>query len=278
MAFTPSVYERKFYLNGFPKAGIHLLDLMIRPLALPMPKDSRWMTPWAGIYRGHSWTTDFTPVSIVTFRIGRVQDGHFLKGHLGHFPDLATFMKALGMIHIFIIRDFRDVAVSSVYHIKNPDKHDFPHPAKEMLQDKDFDQVLDAVLLGVKVPDGFYCPGIMERWKGYAPWLDEPWVLTIKFEDAIREPFDTSVKIIQYMLDRIGGIFNKTGEMSDEARDLIAHNMVDTSRKTDLSPTFRKGEIGNWKDHFKQSHVDAFKEADFNNWLERLGYVDDHDW
>ena len=93
--------------------------------------------------------------------------------------------------------------------------------------------------------------------------LESPWV-----------PYSS----LRLGLDRIGGIFNKTGEMSDEARDLIAHNMVDTSRKTDLSPTFRKGEIGNWKDHFKQSHVDAFKEADLNNWLERLGYVDDHDW
>ena len=58
----------------------------------------------------------------------------------------------------------------------------------------------------------------------------------------------------------------------------IAMEMVATSLRTAISPTFRKGIPKEWKTHFNDHNKDLFKELDEGNWLVKLGYEENKDW
>ncbi len=276
MKLNSANIEGRFYLNGFPKAGLHLLDLMLRPMAMPMPHDPLWNTPWAGLYRGNSWTTEQYKMELLALKISRVTPGNFMKGHLGCDSRIERFLYYMGITKYFIYRDFRDVAVSQAYHIMVEDPEDFPHPGKAEMQKHGFDSVLLDVINGYRE-----FPGVMERWELYAPWLDVDWVFSVSFEDIIADRLGWAEKMIDHFFGRMSFILEiPTGDkyIPDEQRLDIAQEMVKLSKRTRLSTTFRKGLVGEWETHFKEQHIQAFKEHDVNNWLVRLGYEGDVDW
>ena len=59
--------------------------------------------------------------------------------------------------------------------------------------------------------------------------------------------------------------------------DEAVESMVRLSRQTDLSPTFREGKVGGWREAFTEEHKEQFKEQD-PGWLVRLGYETDDNW
>jgi len=46
---------------------------------------------------------------------------------------------------------------------------------------------------------------------------------------------------------------------------------------TSNSVTFRKGDVGGWRETFTEEHKDLFKKHD-NGWLVKLGYEKDENW
>ena len=269
--------EGKFYLNGFPKSGMHLIDLMVRPMAVPMAYDPTWNTPWAGMYKGNSWTTERVKLEKITLRISRLIPGHFLKGHLGYLPAMNDFLYYSGITHYFIYRDLRDVAVSQTYHIIDKEGLLFGHPDKQLFWDLGgFDEILKAVLVGL---DKY--AGLFERWELFAPWLDEDWIMRLCFEDVIRDPMFWAREMILHFFNRMETILEiprDKRQVSEKHLDEIAMEMVATSLRTGLSPTFRKGVPGEWKTHFKDHHKDLFKQLDEGDWLVRMGYEEDKSW
>jgi hypothetical protein len=267
----------KFYLNGFPKSGLHLLDLMVRPLALPMKAD-KFTAPWVGMFYEQSFSLDQVPGKQITWGIGRTEAGHFTKGHIGHNELLENFLYYLGIVHIFIYRDFRDVAVSLVYHIMNDVQVEgvdlLAHPGKEEIRALGgFDEMLTAVISGT----GRF-PGLMERWERYCGWLNAPWVLRVRFEEARKDPHQAARDITLFALKRHAHIADSKIELDEKKLDALVEEMVYSSRQTHLSATFRKGKAGKWRDYFTLGHIEQMKQADKNNWLARLGYVDRPDW
>ncbi len=264
----------KFYLNGFPKAGLHLLDLLIRPLALPMADDQLWNAPWVGMFKGHSWTNERHDLEPICYRLGRAQPGRFLKGHLGHDHDLANFMYHLGLVHIFIYRDLRDVAVSQVFHILDSQqrggKQLFGHPGKaSYLTLGGFDEILTAVIGGHEK-----YPGILERWLEYFLWIDaagaQERVLCLRYEDIMEDPIITSMDIIQYMIRRLK---ETTGQAPLNLPVMgIAEQMWESAQRTELSPTFREGRVGGWRRDFKPFHIAQFQALDTTQFISRLDY------
>ena len=271
----------KYYLNGFPKSGLHLLDLLIRPLALPMPYD-QFIAPWVGTFAANSWRYEHLPLNQTTFGIGRTLEGFFTKGHLGYLPLFEQFLFYLGIGHIFIYRDFRDVAVSQTYHLLYETAGDnskdmkvaLKHPGKEELKQLGgFDEMLMGIIGGIAV-----YPGVMARWEQYSRWLEVNWVLSLKFEDARLDPHGTAEKVIEYTIERMGNILTKVPTINKAIKREMVDAMVKSSRQTHKSLTFRKGAVGDWKDHFKEEHVAAFKLSDRTNALVSLGYEEDEDW
>ena len=118
----------------------------------------------------------------------------------------------------------------------------------------------------------------MARWELYERWLDIDWVLSLSFEQARLDPHGTAEEIIDYTVERMGKILTKVPTIEANIKRQMVNAMVDSSRQTHKSLTFRKGAVGDWKDHFKEEHVAAFKLSDRTNALVRLGYEEDEDW
>jgi hypothetical protein len=262
----------KFYLNGFPKAGLHLLAQLIKPIAREMPRD-QFDAPWVNTFQGNSYVLDRVPLGQTTFGIGRTREGYFTKGHSCYDPDLDSFMNFLGIMHIFVYRDLRDVAVSQAFHIMFADNEHLLHPDPELyMKLGGFDKVLSAVIEGIEE-----YPGVMERWDLYAPWLAPEWVLKMPFERMLNHTKNSAFRIMQYMIVRMASIKSSEAVVDTEIAEHTMNLMVRSSDRTHHSPTFREGKTGSWRKHFTQKHVEQFKKTD-SGWLVQLGYETDDNW
>ncbi len=261
----------RFYLNGFPKSGLHLLAGMMYPIAHQMPRD--WMSPWVSMFQRQSFTEERAPIDRISFGLARIHEGYYMKGHCGYDDALERYMYYAGLIHLFVYRDFRDVAVSQAYHIADADNEWMFHPAKAMYQDLGgFDEILSAVIQGIDI-----YPGVMQRWEHYAPWLDVDWTLGMKFSVLRNKPTLAAHFIIEHMLARLTKILRVGVSKDEKVLKYTAVAMAQSGKQRKISPTFRKGKVGDWKKHFTPAHVDQFKESDKNNWLVRLGFANE-DW
>jgi len=263
----------KYVLNGFPKSGLHLAELMLTPVVRPQPADGLFGDHWVGGFRGHAWTADWLPLRNITFRLSRLAAGRLVKGHIGHKPDLEQFLYLMGASVVFIYRDLRDVAISQTHHILNPDDHRFEHPDKSIFQDLDFDGALSAVIEGL----GPY-PGVLDRWALYAPWLDAEWVLKLPFEMMREQPEQAAQQLLEYGLRRVSGAIGLEMRLDEAEYVRMAGLMAAAAGQRTLSPTFRKGQVGGWRDAFTETHKRLWKEHDTEGWLVRLGYEQDEEW
>jgi hypothetical protein len=251
-------FAPKWYLNGFPKAGLHLLALMLEPTArMQTGKDGLPEGPWAGTFRNNAWSNEWMPLEMILPRIGNLQYNCYMKAHAGYTEDIDRFLYYLGVCHIFIYRDFRDVAVSQAHHILAEDEEVFRHPGRAAYEGMDFDEVLEAVIVGTEGPSNFVefmgkpagtgkarYEGVMERWELYAPWLERDWVHKVRFEDARNFPERVAEGIIRYGFARWQLSHLHEVNVNEEAVSAAAQAWAESSRQTEKSITFRKGNVG----------------------------------
>jgi hypothetical protein len=281
-AFAP-----KWYLNGFPKSGLHLVALMLEGLETKAQTGGDGLTegPWAGTFRNNAWSNEWMPMELVLHRIGNLQYYHYMKAHAGYTEDIDRFLYYLGVCHIFIYRDLRDVAVSQAHHILAEDEDRFRHPGRAAYEGMSFDEVLEAVIVGIEGPSNFVefmgrpagtgiarYEGVMERWELYAPWTGQDWVHKVRFEDARISPVKVAESIIRYGFRRWQLSHLHEVNVDEERVKAAARAMAAISCQTERSITFRKGNVGDWREEFTERHKQLFKESDVNGWLVRLGY------
>jgi hypothetical protein len=285
-SLNSSLIGAKFFLNGFPKAGLHLIECLIAPFA--REQKSKWITTdgvaetsWVPVFKDNAWSTEYERIQLTTYALGRVKGGHYLKGHMGHEYHYLDFMRSLGVIHIFIYRDPRDVAVSIAHELwykkGQPglsSQLGMPHPAKEEFRAMDsFDAVLSAVISGYKE-----YAGVMERWDYYFRWMTEDNVLVFRFEDVIQNPKAAAEKIVTHTATHMSRVLDVGVGMDPVSLDQIAESMAKSARETDRSVTFRAGRVGDWQTTFTHDHVEEFKETDIIGALVQLGYAEDKNW
>ena len=261
-------YKPRVYLNGFPKAGLHMLEQMVGVLLGPSTMGTN-TSPWLGTYRWHSWSMEWQDVPRYLWRMSCLERGTYMMGHSGHDERIAQLMNYANIGHIFLYRDLRDVAVSQAHHIWDEGQSTWAH------EHKDFYKMLgsfDAVLLAVIEGLGPY-PGVVQRWTEYAPWLEVEDALHVQYEQMRNDGERTAGAIILYLMKRATRLLegNSFGvEMAPEDVKTLAGKMVEATGKP--SGTFRRGVTGGWRDAFKPEHIEAFKQHDPDGWLERLGY------
>ena len=125
------------------------------------------------------------------------------------------------------------------------------------------------------VPEHCYPGGVQPKaWENHTKrivqWVDEPDCLTIHFEDLIGSAGGGSD---ERQLATIKAIVEHIGiELPQEAIEEIAATTFYTRART-----FRKGQIGEWRNHFTEEHKQAFKEI-YGDLLVKLGYEKDCDW
>ena len=106
--------------------------------------------------------------------------------------------------------------------------------------------------------------------EGYIPWLDDPSTLVVRFEDLVG-PRGGGVSGKQ--LDEIRRIADFVERpLSGEHAQRLAQKMYSRG-----SLTYRKGIVGDWRNHFTEDHRRVFKQV-AGDLLIRLGYEKDTDW
>jgi len=224
---------------------------------------------WAGCFADNSWSTQWTPIETVMAALRTLRDGTWLKGHLGFNPVYEQYLYWHGASMGFVYRDLRDVLVSMTYHVTSEDEKKYFHPAKEIYRGMDKEALLLACLGGMDKYSGLF-----ERWELYAPWLNVPWVFKLKFEDMINKPHEVARGFLEYVWDRTSwGYVEPEIPNIEDMIDVLVTNM----KRTEMSGTFRKGQVGNWREEFTPRVKDEFKRRG-GDWLIRLGYEKDDSW
>lgn len=264
------VFYPKIYLNGFPKSGLHLSMLM----GMCLVEKPAHTQAWAGTFQKNGWSDKWMPDWRIYRHLSRIKANGWLKGHAGYREDIADFIYKMGAAMAFIYRDLRDVAVSMSYHVTSDDDKNFSHQDKDLYKALEtHEDVIAACLTGI----GDY-PGLITRWRQYAPWLDVSWVHPMRYEDMRLKPYKTAKEYITYVYDRTSEANGVKLTMPDETRDKAAMGMVEAMRQTAFSPTFRKGKTGGWKEHFTPRLKHLFRQAGGSEWLIELGYENGYDW
>jgi len=256
------------YINGFPKAGLHLAERMAYGLYVKPQEQSHWLGT-------NAWTVKMHDLEAVGGRLGSLRPGEFFKGHMGHLKSVEAIMTILGVGCVFVYRDLRDVAVSQMYHVlTRSDKklnHDGKREYRRIKRKQGKEGVLIAIIEGI---DGF--PGLIERWETFAPWLESEWALSVKFEDIRRDHWKAANQFFDYSFKLAGLIAEKDIDIEPKVQSAFVKRIV-TEMGFRNTATFRKGISGEWRKEFTPKVIECFKAHD-NGWLERMGYEKDDTW
>lgn len=178
-------------------------------------------------------------------------EGFSGKG-FGHIPFNYSFLEAVQArptTMFVLIRDPKDVIASHYYYVKSkPDvamNYRFLDDGK-LLSEKD-DLVLELIRLSVP------------RWKTFIPWIANG-AHPIRFEDIRANESAACQRIIDLVGDE-----HKAMALNDP-RTMIAR--VNAQR----SPTFRRGQVGDWEQVFEPHHIEVYKDVGMLEIERELGY------
>jgi len=169
---------------------------------------------------------------------------------------------------IVMIRDLRDMCLSRYFHVKA----DPTHRHNVLYRSLSFDEGLHHCIEVVK--------------DAYVSWVKD-WldignenieqIMLIRYEDLNRYTYDTIKKILYYWhLPADDGFISQLirTKLSSE-RDLKKECRKSVGGR--LSSTARKGIVGDWRNYFKETHKNEFKNI-AGDLLISLGYERDYNW
>jgi hypothetical protein len=187
-----------------------------------------------------------------------------VPGHVAYTRELEALLYEEGYRGLVISRDPRDVLVSHVYYILS-EVH-FLHEYYKSLED--FDSSLMVSIEGLS-EEGIILKNIADRVRGVIDWNKSELFLPIRFEDVIGPRGGGE-------LDRQLGVFCDIAKhLGFDAKD---EQIIKAA--TDMfgeGHSFRKGQIGGWREIFKEEHKARFKEL-AGDLLIELGYEQDSAW
>jgi sulfotransferase 6B1 len=267
------------FINTIPKAGTHLLEKVVRRL-LGCPSSRLHIEQFTTLASPSDAAQDRTHKDVfyevassdLARMVGRIQPGEYATGHLLFSQSLATLLTEMRIKLVGILRDPRDIAVSFTKYVAQLEAHylfdDYQHRSEA-------DQLMTTIVgitdvcLSDAVP---YLPRLMDigqMVQCMLPWAYQPDTYTTSFERLIgpaggggrTDQIAEILAIAQYL-----GI-----DCAQSDVEVIADQLFGNTA------TFRKGQIGDWRNHFAPAHTRAFK-AVAGQLLIDLGYERDLDW
>ncbi|MEW6715887.1 MAG: hypothetical protein AB1345_00055 [Chloroflexota bacterium] len=249
--------------NSFPKSGTHLLTQVLAGFTKLGPAVDTGL-PTILTFDGPTGRP--RPIQDVLNDLYRLQPGDVAYGHLHATLDVIAVLCRDGIAPYFIYRDPRDVVVSHVFYVTEiAPRHVHHQYYRQELHS--FDERLRVSILGRPDADIPF-PDIRGRFEPYLGWLDQPEAFSLRFEDLVTRQDETLLKIFDHALSR--------GFPTPWGRE-TALGILRASINPERSPTFRRGKVGGWQEHFTESHKELFKEV-AGDLLICLGYEQDNDW
>jgi len=247
--------------NSKPKSGSHLLLQILGGFTKIMP------------YR----YVDADPIRTIKQEGGRriadeiladlcaVPQGVISWGYLEATKENVSYLTEAARVNYFIYRDPRDMLVSQVFFATDMHEEHGMHAYYNSLPD--FDARLNVAITGID-RDGLKMVSVKQRYEGVFQWLEQKYVMCIRFEELINNRDGT----LNAMLDEV----EKTGYKIPTPREKSLSVLVEAIQPRQ-SHTFRSGKTGGWKEHFTEEHKKLFKGV-AGDLLVRLGYEKSNDW
>lgn len=198
--------------------------------------------------------------------LAQVPPASFCSAHIRHSEKLAEILSELDYRMVLIIRDPRDVVVSSGSYLARKVSHAMYPRFARMSED---DRIM-ASLRGVD-PDasGAGLLDIRKRLTNVLRWRTLPFVHLARFEDLVGPQgggnAHTQRQVIEAIVDHVGMT------CSPEAITGAADGLFGGTH------TFERGQIGSWRQAFTSQHVEAAKPL-LDDLLIDLGYEQGADW
>ncbi|MFO0972714.1 MAG: hypothetical protein U1A27_04635 [Phycisphaerae bacterium] len=268
-----------------PKAGTNLLEAMLR--AVPglrvidvlIPPD-QWQAEKSYAAEpsdGPRVPVDvdlphLVPLATIDALFARLSPGESFKcSHVMFSAPMGELVARHGLRTILMLRDPRDVVVSQVHYTLrepgNPLHHYFANGLAT------FEERLSACITGTPgriMGSAFQHVSIAQRFAAVRGWMAQPYNLTLRFRDLVG-PAGGGSEAAQR--DAARAVCDHLGVSVDQATvDAIAAQTFRTD-----SPTFRRGQIGAWRESFTPEHREIFKEVAGQTLIE-LGFERDFDW
>jgi hypothetical protein len=247
--------------NAMPKSGSHLIIQVLQGLTNLGPFVNGGFPP---VNRGED--NSKLPEKTILANIQRMQPGDIAYGYIKAQEPFISALTAPGRACVFVYRDPRDMIVSHIFYATQMHPEHWMHRYyTETLHS--MEERINAAIQGVD-ERGTELSDIHIRYKSYTGWLDQPQVLCMRFEDLILAREAALGRILDYLEQR--GFTPRSSRT--QALSVLAEAI-----KPKKSGTYRKGQPGNWREHFTPSNKALFKEQ-AGDLLISLGYEQDLSW
>jgi sulfotransferase 6B1 len=247
--------------NAMPKSGSHLIHQVVHGLVDLGPFVDPGFPP---VNRDE--VNDKLPESEVVANLHSMRSGDIAYGYIKAREPFVSLLTQAGRATISVYRDPRDMVVSHVFYATQMHTgHGMHRYYTETLHT--MEERINAAIQGVDEPGSELSP-VLAKYDGYLGWLKQPAVLCLRFEDLILERKTALGQILDYLQSR-GAV------LKVERSQAVA--VLEGAIAPKKSGTFRKGQPGNWREHFTQANKAYFKEQT-GDLLLRLGYEHSPDW
>jgi sulfotransferase 6B1 len=247
--------------NAMPKSGSHLIIQVLQGLTGLGPFVNGGFPP---VNRGED--NSKLPDKAILANIQHMQPGDIAYGYIKAQEPFISALTAPGRASVFVYRDPRDMIVSHVFYATQMHKgHQMHRYYTETLHT--MEERINAAIQGVD-EDGSELSDIRTKYLAYMGWREQAQVLCMRFEDLILEREAALGRILDYLEGR-----GFTPQVSRSEAVAILSEAI----KPKKSGTYRKGQPGNWREHFTPANKALFKEQT-GDLLVSLGYEQDDSW
>lgn len=274
--------------NAMPKSGSHLINQVLQGLTRIGPFVNPGFPPVNRTEENRK-----LPDEAVLANIRRMRPGDIGYGYIGAQEPFLSTLTQPQYATIFVYRDPRDMIISHIFYATQMHAGHWMHQYyTETLHT--MEERIQAAIQGVQEPGSELTP-VRRRYETYLGWLDQPAVLSLRFEELILNREVALGRILDYVEQRGIGLQTANVVATKDENDLSGRVVRNnSSRSTSAqrawavaelskaiaphkSGTFRKGQPGNWKEHFTDANKALFKEL-VGDLLIHLGYEQDNNW
>ena len=245
--------RNKVLVNGSPKTGTTWMQKLIASIP--------------GYQRSGNFEFDIE-------QYNDVQPGEVVHGHDIYTPELRDTLRVNDIKTILMMRDPRDQLVSRMYHIRR----DATHPGYEIAKTMENNELLLACITGniKEIPGADTLLRLPISW-----FSDRDSALCVRYESLLANTVGEFSKVCHYLEINLSQNFiTKIIDKNRFERLTVGRKFWRPVRKPgeqDSSSHYRKGIIGDWKNHFNETHRQACKES-IGDFLIDFDYEQDHNW